>query len=157
MNRLKPVLRAVACLAALAAFGSCSDSKSPTAGSGTCGDESVHCVYAIIHTADWSTGVDYLGSRLDQTDYYGTTDLPLANIEGVSPGDQIYVGITLSPALVVSSNIPPEVVLQVAGALLGGSTDLVVQTEPSISMRGDWQTIQYPRVNLRGKSDDRQL
>ncbi len=133
-------------------LSACSDSNSPTEGSNTCGNENVHCVYATIHTADWSTGADYIGPKPDQTDYYGGVDLSLANIENVSPGDQISIGITLSPALVVTSNIPPEVVLQVAGTILGGSTDLVVQTAPTISMRGDWQTIQYPKVNLRGKS-----
>ncbi len=136
-------------------LSACSDSKSPTAGGTTCGDENVHCVYATIHAADWSTGVDYVGPKHDQTDYYGSVDLPLANIEGVSPGDQIYIGITLSPALVVTSNIPLEVRPQVAGSLLGGSTDLSLEFEPTISMLGDWQTIAFPRVTLWGKSTTR--
>jgi len=152
MNRSSLFLGFLLLLSNGVLLSACSDSKSPTSASGSCGDENVHCVYATIRTADWTTGVSYLDPPLDQSDYYGSADLPVANIESVSPGDQIYVGITLSPALVVTSSVPSEVVLQVAGLLVGGSEDLSVQVVPALSMQGAWQTIERARVNLYGQS-----
>ncbi len=150
MNRLKPAMRAVAYLAALATFGSCSDSNSPTASSGNCGEENVRCAYATVRAADWSTGVEYIDPPIDGTDYYGTATLSILDFENVSPGDEINLSIKLSPPLVITSNVPPTAVIGFGGSPTGGSENVTARPELTLSLQGDWMTIGSTGVTLRG-------
>ncbi len=150
MNRLATALRALACLAALAAIGSCSDSKSPTAGGGNCGEENVHCAYATVHAADWSTGVEYFDPPLDGTDYYGTATLSIPDLENVSPGDEINLSIKLSPALVITSSVPPKAVIGFGGSLTTRSENITARPGLTLTLQGDWTTIASTSVTLRG-------
>ncbi|HKI84343.1 MAG TPA: hypothetical protein VKA63_08405, partial [Candidatus Krumholzibacteria bacterium] len=150
MPRLTPAIRAVASLLMVITASACSDGGSPTADSGSCGNENVHCAYATVHAADWSTGVEYLDPPIDGTDYYGSADLTIANLENVSPGDEVYFSVNLSPPLVITSNVPPKAVVGFGGSLQGRNENVAARPALTMGLQGDWMTIGTTGVTLRG-------
>lgn len=135
---------------ALVLFSACSSSKSPTGTSTSCGDANVHCVYATLQATDWRTSVTYLGPTYDVTDYVGAGYLETPNIPDVSPGDEITLNITLSPPIVVTSNVPSLVALQFVGLLDNVNTYLYMTADASVSLRGDWTNAEPQPVSMRG-------
>ena len=151
IHRCLPRSRSALLTAILVLFAACSSSKSPTGPSNSCGDPNVHCVYATLTAADWrTTGETYLGPTHDVTDYVGAGYLETPDIPNVSPGDEISINITLSPPIVVTSNVPSLVALQFVGSLDNVQTYLYMTADASVSLRGDWKNPDPQPVSMRG-------
>jgi len=62
----------------------------------------------------------------------------------------VYVSISLSPALVVSTNIPPYSLLYVSEVSTSGNSIVAVTSDLSMQLEGTWTTIDYSNSTLRG-------